>query len=87
MIYDIFWADKKAQKSFEKLSPSIQSRVTNIIKALSGNPRPKGVKVLQGKLKGVWRIRIGDHRLLYDIDDDEKNIVLLDVGHRKNIYR
>jgi mRNA interferase RelE/StbE len=85
--YKILWADKKTQKSFQELSSLIQSRIAKSIKSLSSNPRPPGVKKLGGKLKGVWRIRIGDYRLLYDIDDKSKEIFLLDLGHRKQIYR
>ena len=87
MSYSIFWADKKAKKSFHELLPSIQERTAKAVKSLGSNPRPSGVKKLSGKLKGVWRIRIGDYRLLYDIDDKSKKIVLLHLDHRRQIYR
>lgn len=87
MNYEILWADKKVQKSFEALSVMVQKRIAKAIKALASNPHPKGVKKLDGKLKGAWRIRIGDYRLLYDIDDRKKIITLLYLGHRRHIYR
>ena len=87
MSYSIFWADKKAKRSFDELLPSVQSRAGNAIKSLQSNPRPSGVKKLSGKLKGVWRLRIGDYRLLYDIDDKSKKITLLHLDHRRQIYR
>ncbi|VAX37656.1 hypothetical protein MNBD_UNCLBAC01-1654 [hydrothermal vent metagenome] len=87
MTYDILWADAKAQKSFEKWTSVVKPRVIKSIKELLNNPRPSGVKKMQGKLQGAWRIRIGDYRLIYDIDDKAKKIILLEFGHRKNIYR
>ena len=87
MSYSVFWADRKAQKVFDQLSPLVQERVTSAIKELASNPRPSGAKKLSGKLAGVWRVRIGDFRVLYDIDDKSKRVVLLDLGHRRQIYR
>ena len=87
MSYHVFWADKKIKKVFDDLSPLIQPRIQKEIAGLSLNPRPSGVKKLSGKLKDVWRLRIGDFRLLYDIDDKSKHIALLDLGHRRQIYR
>lgn len=57
------------------------------IAALARNPRPHGCKKLSGKLRNTWRLRVGDYRLLYDIDDKARRVVLLDLGHRKQIYR
>ncbi|MBI4430675.1 MAG: type II toxin-antitoxin system RelE/ParE family toxin [Candidatus Omnitrophica bacterium] len=87
MSYSVFWADRKVQKVFDQLSPLVQERVTVAIKGLTSNPRPAGTKKLSGKLIGVWRVRIGDFRLLYEIDDKSKRVVLLDLGHRRQIYR
>ena len=87
MSYQVFWADKKVKKVFDELSSLIQSRIQKEIKDLSLNQRPSGVKKLSGKLKDVWRLRIGDYRLLYDIDDKTKRVILLDLGHRQQIYR
>lgn len=87
MNYEIFWADKKVQKAFQQLPVSLKDRAQEFIRSLSQDPRPKGVKKLSGKLKGVWRFRIRDYRLLYDIDDKKHQIILLDIGHRRQIYR
>ncbi len=87
MSYEIIWADKKVKKVYDELSSLIKDRVGQAIQNLSSQPRPAGVKKLSGKLKGVWRMRIGDYRLLYDIDDKKKIVILLDLGHRRQIYR
>lgn len=49
------------------------------------NPRLHG-KALTGDLKGLWRYRIGDYRLLADINDFELVIIAIDIGHRREIY-
>ena len=87
MSYSVFWADRKVQKAFDHLSPLVQERVAAAIKELASNPRPAGTKKLSGKLADVWRIRMGDFRLLYEIDDKSKRVLLLDLGHRRQIYR
>ncbi|WP_324279202.1 type II toxin-antitoxin system RelE family toxin [Fusobacterium polymorphum] len=49
------------------------------------NPRIKG-KPLTGDLKGLWRYRVGDYRILAEIQDDKIVILILDIGHRSKIY-
>lgn len=50
------------------------------------NPRTKG-KALQGNLKKYWRYRVGDYRIICDIQDKEIVILVIDIGHRKDIYQ
>jgi len=55
------------------------------ILSLPGDPRPPGCRKLKGH-EG-WRIRIGDYRVIYEIDDSQKTITVLVIGHRREIYR
>jgi mRNA interferase RelE/StbE len=55
------------------------------LEELAGDPRPPGIKKLKGR-EG-WRLRIGDYRVIYEIDDTQKIIIVLHVGHRRDIYR
>jgi mRNA interferase RelE/StbE len=87
LTFSIYWADKKVKKAFLNLSPLVQPRIVEVVKKLSLNPRPQGSKRLVGELRGTWRIRIGDYRVLYDINDKTKKITLLDLGHRRQVYR
>ena len=82
MSYSVVWADHKAKKVFDHLSGFVQSRVQKEIANLSINPRPAGVKKLSGRLNGVWRLRIGDYRLLYDVDDKQRIVWIFDVRKR-----
>lgn len=82
-----FVFSSKAQKDFKKLDISIQKRIkafTQEIEKLE-NPRSKG-KALTGDLKGFWRYRIGDYRLVCEILDNELIIYTIKISHRKNIY-
>lgn len=74
-----------AKKEFSKLSRDIQRRLADVIGDLSSDPRPPGVKKLI-QVEG-YRIRKGDYRILYTIDDEEKLVRIYRIGHRREIYR
>lgn len=77
-----------AQKDFGKLPQEVRSRVLKKIEGLGNNPRPKGAKKLH--LKGeseLWRVRWGDYRVVYSIENDRLVIAIVRVGHRKDVYR
>ena len=75
-----------ARKEFYSLPKKILSRVASSIDNLSENPRPQGVKKLKGQTESLWRIRIGDYRVIYAIDDKIRIINIRRVGHRRDIY-
>ena len=54
--------------------------------ALAANPRPKGVKKLSGP-DDLYRIRVGDYRIVYQIHDDRLIVLVVRIGHRKDVYR
>ncbi len=74
-----------AHHHLRNLSPINRRRVHEAIEQLSQNPRPDGVKKLQGEVD-FYRIRIGDHRILYQIDDSAKLISIVRVLPRENAY-
>jgi mRNA interferase RelE/StbE len=76
---------KSAEKEIEKLSAIIVEKVVIAIQSLSQNPRPIGYKKLKG-FKDLYRIRIGDYRVIYRIEDDILIIEVLKVGHRRYVY-
>lgn len=75
-----------ASKEFEALPKAIIERMRAKIKALAIDPRPEGSKKLRGSQKG-WRIRVGDYRVLYQIDDAQKIVHIGAVRHRSEAYR
>ncbi len=84
MKYQIFIL-RRAQKELGSLPLSDYERLKQAILKLAENPRPAGYKKLVGR-EG-WRIRVGNYRIIYEIDDREKKILILHIGHRKDVYR
>jgi mRNA interferase RelE/StbE len=80
--------DANAAKALNKLDKPIRERIRRFLKSLAvaDNPRSQG-KALTGRYAGLWRYRIGDYRLICNIQDEKITILILSVGHRKDIYR
>jgi mRNA interferase RelE/StbE len=74
-----------ATKSIEKLPGDVQRRVLDRLEALTVNPRPSGSLKLTGQ--EAYRIRVGDYRVIYTIHDDRLIVLVIDVGHRRDVYR
>jgi len=77
---------RRAQKDLDRLPGQLFERVLSSVAALSENPRPNGHENLYGPDDG-FRIRVGDYRILYDIDDVRHEVLLLRVKHRREAYR
>ena len=77
---------KTASKELEKLPKKIILSITTSIYTLANNPRPTGCKKLKGAKDYLWRIRVGDYRVIYSIEEEVKIIDIKKVGHRKDIY-
>ncbi len=75
-----------ARKELEALPDNVLARVVQRIDALRRNPKPAGVKKLKG-YKDQWRIRVGDWRVLYIIDDAAKLVSITRIAHRREVYR
>ncbi len=76
---------RRAQKALARLPEQDYERIRDAIGALREEPRPAGCRKLSGR-EG-WRIRIGPYRVIYEIEDVERVVTVLDIGHRRNIYR
>lgn len=77
---------KTAQKEFYRLPQQIQERIAKKLEILKTNPYPSGVKALKNG-QGRLRLRVGDYRVIYRVENDVLVILIITVGHRKNIYR
>jgi mRNA interferase RelE/StbE len=75
-----------AERDLRRLPRAVFQRVNTKILALRDDPRPSGVIKLSGTLEG-WRVRVGDYRILYQIDDNMQMITIVRVRHRREIYR
>jgi mRNA interferase RelE/StbE len=83
--WDLTFAHKAA-KAFAKLPFDSQQRIAPKIEALKVDPRPRGCEKLEG-LKGVFRIRIGDYRVVYEIHEATATIMVAHVAHRRDVYK
>ena len=70
-----------AQRELRRLPPQVAARLRAPIETLSTNPRPHGVRKLQGQ-ESSWRIRVGPYRVIYDIDDNRQLVVILKLDRR-----
>ena len=75
-----------AARQLRKIDPPARRRLQAAIELLSHDPRPQGAKKLVGG-DGEWRVRTRDYRVVYDIDDGILLILVIAVGHRREIYQ
>ena len=76
-----------AVRGFKKLPRSAQHRISRAIDLLKENPRPPKAEFLQGQLRGYMRVRTGDYRIIYCIDDEAHTVSIVKIGDRKDIYK
>lgn len=76
---------RRAQKELVALGETEYEKIKQAILRLSDNPRPSGCSKLIGR-EG-WKIRVGNYRIIYEINDKAKEIIVLHVGHRRDVYR
>jgi len=75
-----------AAREVRKLEPSVRRRVLAALAVLEEEARPAGARKLSGS-SDAWRIRIGDHRALYEIQEDRVLVTVFRVAHRREVYR
>jgi mRNA interferase RelE/StbE len=77
---------RSARKELERLPSEAVVRILMKLEELSENPRPSGVSKLHGQ-KGLWRLRVGEYRVVYLIDDAQRIIDVSVIRHRRDVYR
>jgi mRNA interferase RelE/StbE len=83
--YQILWK-KSAVKDLQKLPPEIARNIFALVSALADEPRPHNCKKLIS-LANHYRMRVGDYRVVYRIEDEILVIEIIRIGHRKDVYR
>ena len=76
----------RAQRELDAMPARDRTRLIGKIKELADDPRPKGVQKLAG-IDNAYRVRVGDYRIVYEIHDRELVVVIIRVGHRREVYR
>lgn len=77
---------RSARKELEALPSKISQRIFGKITLLAAAPRPPGVKKLHGE-DNLWRIRVGDYRIIYEINDASRVVDIAVIRHRSEVYR
>jgi mRNA interferase RelE/StbE len=76
---------RNVRKVLDKIQPQERAKILSSILELGHDPRPRGVEKITNT--ELWRIRVSDYRIVYSIDDKNKIIVVVRIGHRREIYR
>ncbi len=76
---------RRAQKELASLPKEDYQRVRDAMVKLADTPRPDGTLKMTGR--PAWRIRVGDYRVIYEIDDDKEVVSVIHIGHRSDVYR
>jgi mRNA interferase RelE/StbE len=74
-----------AERELQDLPARLHDRMVERLASLSGVPRPRGSKKLHGV--EAYRLRIGDYRVLYEVDDRRQRVTVYSIGHRRDVYR
>lgn len=77
---------KSAAREIGALDPPIVQRLWHRIEMLANDPRPPGSKKLKGVIPALWRIRVGDYRVIYAIQDQTVTVEIIRIGHRREVY-
>ena len=84
-MYEVY-LERSAENDLKRLPTSTFDRIVHQIKTFAENPRPSGCRKITGS-KNDWRIRIGDYRVLYEVNDRAKAVRVMRVRHRREAYR
>ena len=79
---------KEAAEEFKKLDKAVQRIIKEKLEILAQNPEliKNNIKPLKGKYKGLYRLRVGNYRVVYRLNKEEITILVIRIGHRKDIY-
>jgi mRNA interferase RelE/StbE len=78
--------ESTARKCLNGVDPLHRARILRVLAALEHDPRPPGARQLAGS-DGLWRVRVGDYRVIYSIEDRRLVVIVIRVGHRREVYR
>jgi len=84
-VYEVY-LERAAERDLKRLSPDVFYRIIPSIRSLAENPRPPGCRKITGS-KCDWRIRVGQYRIVYEIDDTAGAVRVMWVRHRREAYR
>jgi len=75
-----------AERDLRKVHPQMRARIRGAVLKLAAEPRPPGARALKDR-PGYLRVRVGDYRIIYTIEDDVLRVIVVRVRHRRDVYR
>jgi mRNA interferase RelE/StbE len=84
--YRVLYA-RSAKHELDKLPREVAARIAETVVHLKDDPRPVGSIKLKGTSVGDYRLRVGDYRVVYDVEDEAKSVIVVRVQHRREVYR
>ena len=84
-MYEVL-LERRAESDIRKLTEQVFHRIIPHIKALAEDPKPPGCRKIAGS-KNDWRIRIGEYRVIYEIDEHAEAVKVMRISHRREVYR
>ena len=84
-MYEVL-LESRAERDLKKLPGEVFHRIIPPLKSLADIPKPKGARKISGS-KNDWRLRIGDYRVIYEIDERAKCVKVMRIRHRREAYR
>jgi len=84
-VYEVY-LERRAERDLKKLSTDNFYRIVTRVKALAEDPRPDGCRKITGT-ESDWRIRIGEYRVIYEIDEKSRAVRVIRIRHRREVYR
>jgi mRNA interferase RelE/StbE len=85
VTYSVEFAPSTA-KALTRIDQQFQLRIVGVIELVAVEPRPPAAKMLRGGEHGRWRVRVGDYRIVYTVEDDRLLVLVLRVAHRREVY-
>ncbi len=86
MTYEVRF-ERAADRDLDRLPADVQRRLVARIEVLANDPRPARAEALTGRLRGLTKLRVGNYRISYEVDDDRRLVTIIEIGHRRDIYR
>ncbi len=86
IVYTVH-VERRVERELRRLPQDVLRRIDAMFRRLANNPRPRGVVKLSGRTGSGWRVRVGEYRILYRIDDNARRVEVYRIKHRREAYQ
>ena len=86
MSYELYFSTR-ASKYLKKFTKTTQTRITEKLESLSRDPYPSDMRKIMGRKEKLFRIRVGNYRILYEVYEEEQTLLIINIDKRSRVYR